>query len=89
MIIRQGFKFRLEASDAQSARLRVMCGHPRFLWNKALERCNEALEAGEHVPRYNTMAKWITEWKNQPKTEFLKEAYTDNLQQKLKDLDAA
>ena len=89
MIIRQGFKFRLDASDAQSARLRVMCGHPRFLWNKALEQCDKALEAGEYVPRYNTMAKWITEWKNQPKTEFLKEAYTDNLQQKLKDLDAA
>jgi putative transposase len=35
------------------------------------------------------MAKWVTDWKKVPETEWLKEAYTDNLQQKLKDLDTA
>jgi putative transposase len=35
------------------------------------------------------MAKWITAWKREPETQWLKEAYTDNLQQKLKGLDAA
>lgn len=35
------------------------------------------------------MAKWVTAWKHDPETEWLKDAYTDNLQQKLKDLDAA
>ncbi|KXS55390.1 MAG: IS605 family transposase OrfB [Marinobacter sp. T13-3] len=90
MIIRQGFKFRLDTSDAQSARLRVLCGHARFVWNQALAKCNEAADVeGEYVPRYETMAKWVTAWKREPETEWLKEAYTDNLQQKLKDLDAA
>ncbi len=90
MIIRQGFKFRLDTSDAQSARLRVLCGHARFVWNQALKRCNEAADTeGEYVPRYETMAKWVTVWKREPDTEWLKEAYTDNLQQKLKDLDTA
>ena len=90
MIIRQGFKYRLDTSDAQSARLRVLCGHARFVWNQALALCNEAAQAeGQFVPRYESMAKWVTGWKKDAETEWLKEAYTDNLQQKLKDLDTA
>ena len=89
MIIRQGFKFRLDVLPEQDARLRVLVGHARFVWNQALARCNDALEKGERVPRYATMAAWITAWKRESDTEWLKEAYTDNLQQKLRDLDAA
>jgi putative transposase len=90
MIIRQGFKYRLETSETQSARLRVLCGHARFVWNQALALCNEASQAeGQFVPRYESMAKWVTAWKKEPETEWLSEAYTDNLQQKLKDLDTA
>lgn len=90
MIIRQGFKYRLETSEAQSARLRVLCGHARFVWNQALALCNEAYQTeGQYVPRYESMAKWVTSWKKDAETEWLKEAYTDNLQQKLKDLDIA
>jgi len=90
MIIRQGFKYRLDTNDAQIARLRVLCGHARFVWNQALALCNEAAQTeGQYVPRYESMAKWVTDWKKIPETEWLKEAYTDNLQQKLKDLDTA
>lgn len=31
MLIRQGFKYRLDVSEVQSARLRVLCGHARFV----------------------------------------------------------
>ena len=90
MIVRQGFKFQLDTNESQSARLRVLCGHSRFVWNQALRKCNEALDTdGEYVPRYETMTAWITQWKRDDDTAFLREAYTDNLQQKLKDLDAA
>ncbi|WP_018404802.1 RNA-guided endonuclease InsQ/TnpB family protein [Marinobacter gelidimuriae] len=90
MIVRQGFKYRLDTNDAQSARLRVLCGHARFVWNQALALCNEAAQTeGQYVPRYESMAKWVTDWKKDSETEWLKEAYTDNLQQKLKDLDTA
>jgi len=90
MLIRQGFKYRLDTTDAQSARLRVLCGHARFVWNQALALCNTACNTeGQYVPRYESMAKWVTDWKKVPETEWLKEAYTDNLQQKLKDLDTA
>ncbi|WP_155903235.1 RNA-guided endonuclease InsQ/TnpB family protein [Marinobacter gelidimuriae] len=52
--------------------------------------CNTACDTeGEYVPRYESMAKWVTSWKKDLETEWLKEAYTDNLQQKLKDLDTA
>lgn len=90
MVIRQGFKYRLDTNDAQDARLRVLCGHARFVWNQALAVCNAACDTeGEYVPRYESMAKWVTSWKKDLETEWLKEAYTDNLQQKLKDLDTA
>jgi len=90
MVIRQGFKYRLDTNDVQDARLRVLCGHARFVWNQALAVCNAACDTeGEYVPRYESMAKWVTSWKKDLETEWLKEAYTDNLQQKLKDLDTA
>lgn len=72
MIIRQGFKFRLDVNPEQDARLRVLVGHARFVWNQALARCNDAYSAeDQRVPRYETMAKWITAWKREPETEWL------------------
>ncbi|WP_444984507.1 RNA-guided endonuclease InsQ/TnpB family protein [Halomonas mongoliensis] len=84
-----GLKYRLDPTPQQAARLRVLAGHARFVWNHALAECLAAREQGERVPRYGTMAGWITAWKRQEATAFLTEAYTDNLQQKLRDLDTA
>ncbi|QJQ99348.1 RNA-guided endonuclease TnpB family protein [Halomonas sp. PGE1] len=84
-----GLKYRLNPTPQQAARLRVLAGHSRFVWNQALAECLAARERGERVPRYGTMAGWITAWKRQDATAFLTEAYTDNLQQKLRDLDTA
>jgi len=92
MIIRRAFKFKLEPNDEQSARLRVLCGHSRFVWNNALAECNRMLKAGEGIPsyyRYGGTASWIGHWKEQEDTSFLKEGYTDCYQQKLKDLATA
>ena len=84
-----GLKYRLDPTPQQAARLRVLAGHARFVWNRALAECHAARERGEWVPRYGTMAGWITTWKREASTTFLTEAYTDNLQQKLRDLDTA
>ena len=84
-----GLKYRLDPTPQQAARLRVLAGHARFVWNQALAECRAARERGKWVPRYGTMAGWVTAWKRQPATAFLTEAYTDNLQQKLRDLDTA
>lgn len=89
MIIRRAYKYRLQPTADQAARLRVLCGHARFVWNHGLAECLRRLEAGEKIPSYFDMSKMLTGWKRDPELLWLKEAYTDNLQQKLKDLHGA
>lgn len=92
MIIRKAYKFRLDASPDQHQRLLELTGCARFVWNAALAECQRILDAGQRLPGYNGYggyASWISWWKALPETEFLKIAYTDNLQQKLMDLDRA
>lgn len=92
MIARKAFKFRLEVSPEQHQRLLVLTGCARWVWNAALAECNRMLTAGERLPGYNGYggyASWITHWKEQAESAFLGDAYTDNLQQKLMDLDRA
>ncbi|NGZ17579.1 transposase [Vibrio aestuarianus] len=89
MLIRKAYKFRLKPTDEQSARLAVLCGHARFVWNNALRHCLSKLDNGEKVPSYAELCKLVTQWKKDDDLSWLKEAYTDNLQQKLKDLHGA
>jgi len=88
-MIRKAYKFRLEPTAEQAARLTVLCGHARFVWNQGLRHCLNKLDAGEKVPSYAELCKQITQWKKEEDLIWLKEAYTDNLQQKLKDLHSA
>lgn len=59
MLIRKAYKFRLEPSSEQSARLAVLCGHARFVWNNGLRHCLNALDKGEKVPNAYTLNKLI------------------------------
>ncbi|MEX0634693.1 hypothetical protein M8494_33920 (plasmid) [Serratia ureilytica] len=47
------------------------------------------LEAGRKLPSAFELNKMLTGWKKLPELAFLSDAYTDNLQQKLKDLHGA
>ncbi|EJG0221725.1 transposase [Vibrio parahaemolyticus] len=89
MLIRKAYKFRLEPTAEQAARLVVLCGHARFVWNQGLRHCLEKLDEGEKIPSYAELCKTLTQWKKNEDLSWLKEAYTDNLQQKLKDLHGA
>ncbi|WP_445426501.1 RNA-guided endonuclease InsQ/TnpB family protein [Alishewanella sp. HL-SH06] len=89
MLIRKAYKFRLEPNAEQAARLNVLCGHARFVWNQGLRHCLDKLDAGTRLPSAFELNKLITQWKKQDDLSWLKEAYTDNLQQKLKDLHSA
>ena len=89
MLIRKAYKFRLEPTAEQAARLAVLCGHARFVWNQGLRFCLDKLENGEKIPSAFELNKLVTQWKKQDDLSWLKEAYTDNLQQKLKDLHSA
>lgn len=89
MLIRKAYKFRLEPTADQAARLAVLCGHARFVWNHGLRHCLDKHESGEKIPSAFELNKLVTQWKKDESLAWLKEAYTDNLQQKLKDLHGA
>lgn len=89
MLIQKAFKFRLEPTDIQAQRLRQLCGCARFVWNYGLAETTRILDAGGKLPSYFDLNKQLTAWKKQEDTAFLTDGYTDNLQQKLKDLHAA
>ena len=89
MLIRKAYKFRLEPTAEQAARLAVLCGHARFVWNQGLRYCLDRLDSGEKIPSAFELNKLVTQWKKEEDLAWLKEAYTDNLQQKLKDLHGA
>ncbi|MGP7734544.1 RNA-guided endonuclease InsQ/TnpB family protein [Oceanimonas smirnovii] len=89
MLIRKAYKYRLDPTAEQAAWLAVLCGHARFVWNHGLRYCLEQLEQGKKIPSAFELNKLITQWKKQDDLSWLKEAYTDNLQQKLKDLHSA
>lgn len=89
MLILKAYKYRLEPTDVQAQRLRQMCGCARFVWNYGLAETQRILDAGQKLPSYAELCKMLTAVKGMPETAFLSEGYTDNLQQKLKDLHGA
>lgn len=70
-------------------RLRQLCGCARFVWNYALAETLSIHDAGGRIPSAFDLNKMLTNWKKLPELAFLSEGYTDNLQQKLKDLRTA
>ncbi len=89
MLILKAYKFRLEPTHEQSQRLRQLCGCARFVWNLGLAETKRILVSGEKLPSAFELNRMITVWKKMPEYIFLQDAYTDNLQQKLKDLHTA
>lgn len=89
MLILKAYKFRLEPTPEQSQRLRQLCGCARFVWNLGLAETKRILDSGEKLPSAFELNRMLTVWKKMPEHIFLQDAYTDNLQQKLKDLHAA
>ena len=89
MLILRAYKFRLEPTPEQSQRLRQLCGCARFVWNLGLAETKRILDSGEKLPSAFELNRMITVWKKMPEYIFLQDAYTDNLQQKLKDLHTA
>jgi putative transposase len=89
MIIRKAYKFKMETSADQSAILRILCGHSRFIWNNGLRHCFDELEKGNRVPSVYELNKLIPIWKQDPDLHWLKEGNAVTFQQKLSDLSTA
>jgi putative transposase len=86
VIIRKGYVFRLKSDAEKESRTRQTGGTCRFVWNKSLAIQNERMDRHEGVQSYDAMCKMLVTWKNDPEMAFLKEAHSQVLQQKLKDL---
>ena len=89
MLIRRSFRYRLYPNTDQQKKLAVQFGHARFVWNWGLNlRKTTYTETGKGIS-YNQLAGKLVELKNKPEAEWLKEADSQALQQKLQDLERA
>ncbi len=87
--IQTTYRYRLEPTDQQAARLRQFAGARRWVWNWALAR-KKAHYAQTHTTlSYNALAAELTTLKLQPQTAWLREIDSQALQQVLRDLERA
>lgn len=89
MLIRKAYRFRLEPTSEQRAKLARFAGACRWAWNEALVEQKRRLEAGERVAGYAELCSWVTGWRHDPATKWLSEIHVHPVQQKLKDLERA
>lgn len=89
MLIRNAVKFRIYPNETQKANLAIQFGHARFVYNyyNALRDCTYD-ETGKTVP-YTACAHHVVTLKRDPEHQWLKQADSQVLQQKLTDLDWA
>ena len=86
-LFRKGYLFRLKPST--ETQLGNYVGAGRFLWNKVLALNLARLEEKQNLIWYQEMSFWLTLWKKSEEYGFLKDAPSQALQQKLRDLDKA
>lgn len=89
MIIRKGYKYRLQTKPETSQKFAQFAGSCRFVWNKVLALNEDRYQAG--IPRlsYGDAAGALRLWKQSEEYGFLSDAHSQVLQQCLKDLDRA
>ena len=87
MTRRQGYRFRLKPTQAESALLRRFVGCSRFVWNEVLSLNELRYECGEKRLGYKAMCEYLVYLKHE--YPFLREVHSQPLQQTLKDLATA
>ena len=90
MLIRKGYKFRLEPSASQRAEMVRFAGHNRAVWNKALAITKDRLERKLPILWFHELNWNMTKlWKASDEMGWLNEAPSQTLQQTLKQFDRA
>lgn len=89
MLVRQGFKYRIEPTDAQLQQLERTASICRYIWNSALALQIHRLERHGRILSYEELAAELREAKKTECLEFLKQAHSQAEQQKLMDLSRA
>lgn len=89
MIVRRAFRYRIYPNTEQQHLLAVQFGHARFVYNWGLRtRKEHYTEHGKGLSYYDT-TELLKDLKRDPEHAWLKDADSQVLQQKLKDLDRA
>lgn len=89
MIVKKTFKYRLKPNSKQRAALAIQFGHARFVFNYALARRKEFYQLNGEGLNYYAQAEELKDLKREDETIWLKQADSQVLQQKLRDLDRA
>lgn len=89
MLIRKAFKFRIYPNKEQQHKLAIQFGHARFVYNRFRALREQAHKETGKGLTYNKCCSLLTQLKKESDFDWLKDAHTQVLQQKLKDLDRA
>lgn len=89
MHLLRAYRFELKLQPGKSRLLRRFAGSCRWLWNHAIEEQQRRHLAGDKFASYVDMAKWLTTWRNDPKTAWLAQTPVHAQQHTLKRLEAA
>ncbi len=87
--MRLTFKYRLFPTAAQQSAFQAQLDACRWVYNKTLEVRRDAWQAGQRsLTRYDTH-KMLTQWKQEPETEWLQQGHAQAMQEAQKRVDLA
>jgi putative transposase len=89
MLLKKGFRFRLDPTDSQRQRFAQFSGASRFLYNRGLAQRKELYEKTGKGVSYFEQNNELVSLKKEAPTSWLKDIHSQVLQQALKNLDAA
>lgn len=89
MLLKKGFKYRLEPTIGQRQLFAQFAGATRFLYNRGLEQRKTAYEKEGKSLRHFEQNNELVALKRQESTAWLKDIHSQVLQQALKNLDTA
>ncbi len=86
MILRKAYRFKIKVNKQIEQTFRQHAGSARKVWNIALDIQKQRLEDNQLILSYVETCQILKGWKSQKELSFLKDAPSQVLQQKLKDL---
>jgi len=89
MLLKKGFKYRLDPTDSQRRLFAQYAGASRFLYNRGLAQRKEAYEKEAKSIKHFEQNNELVFLKRQESTIWLKDIHSQVLQQALKNLDTA
>jgi putative transposase len=89
MLLKKGFRFRLDPTDDQRSLFSQFAGASRFLYNRGLEQRKTTYEKDGRNIGYFEQNNELVSLKREEKTVWLKDIHSQVLQQALKNLDNA